>query len=411
MESRPEFFGWRVVWAAFTVAAFGWGVGFYGPPVLLQALHETRGWPVPVISAAITCHFLLGALVVARLPALHARFGLAAVTRAGGVASALGVLGWALAAEPWQLFAATLVSGAGWAATGAAAINAFVAPWFVRRRPAALSAAFNGASIGGVVFSPLWVALIALMGLPAAAALVGAAMALTLWWLAGRVLGRSPEGMGQQPDGGPAESTPGLTARPVPPAALPLANPWRERRFLTLAALMCLGLVAQIGLIAHLFSVLVPVLGAEGAGLAMGMATACAVLGRTLLGRILRPGADRRLAAVGSYGVQVAGSLVVLLAGGDAPAMLAGIALFGLGIGNATSLPPLIAQVEFRAADTGRVVALITATSQAGYAFAPALFGLLREVGGGPALFVAAGAIQLAAIGAALAGRAAAGRS
>ena len=33
---------------------------------------------------------------------------------------------------------------------GAAAINAIVAPWFVRRRPAALSAAYNGASVGGV---------------------------------------------------------------------------------------------------------------------------------------------------------------------------------------------------------------------------------------------------------------------
>ena len=85
--------------------------------------------------------------------------------------------------------------------------------------------------------------------------------------------------------------------------------------------------------------------------------------------------------------------------------MLLGIALFGLGIGNATSLPPLIAQVEFTPAETGRVVALVTAIGQASYAFAPAAFGLLREVGGGPALFLTAGAIQLAAIAAALAGR------
>ena len=43
---------------------------------------------------------------------------------------------------------------------GAAAINAIVSPWFVRTRPAALSMAYNGASIGGVIFSPLWVAAI-----------------------------------------------------------------------------------------------------------------------------------------------------------------------------------------------------------------------------------------------------------
>jgi hypothetical protein len=34
--TRPAaFYGWRVVNRAFVLAAFGWGVGFYGPPVFL----------------------------------------------------------------------------------------------------------------------------------------------------------------------------------------------------------------------------------------------------------------------------------------------------------------------------------------------------------------------------------------
>jgi hypothetical protein len=76
------------------------------------------------------------------------------ITRAGALLTALGVLGWGFAQEPWQLFLATPISGAGWAMTSGAALNAMVAPWFVRRRPAALSMAFNGASMGGVIFSP-----------------------------------------------------------------------------------------------------------------------------------------------------------------------------------------------------------------------------------------------------------------
>jgi hypothetical protein len=89
-----------------------------------------------------------------------------------------------------------------------------------------------------------------------------------------------------------------------------------------------------------------------------------------------------------------------------------GVILFGAGIGNANSLPPLIAQVEFAWDDVARVVPLIVATSQAAYAFAPALFGLLREVGtqsaaasATPAVFLAAAAFQLMAILALLAGR------
>ena len=152
------FYGWRVVGGAFALAMFGWGLGFYGPPVYLHAVHEARGWPLAFISAAVTLHFLAGALVAANLPMRHRRWGLPAVTKAGALALVLGVLGWASVSAPWQLLVVALVSGAGWAITSAAAINAIVSPWFVRARPAALGMAYNGASIGGVVFSPLWVA-------------------------------------------------------------------------------------------------------------------------------------------------------------------------------------------------------------------------------------------------------------
>jgi hypothetical protein len=56
-----RFFGWRVVSAAFVLAIFGWGIGFYGPPVFLSAVHDARGWPVALISTAVTVHFLVGA--------------------------------------------------------------------------------------------------------------------------------------------------------------------------------------------------------------------------------------------------------------------------------------------------------------------------------------------------------------
>jgi len=67
---------------------------------------------------------------------------------------------------------------------GAAAVNAIVVPWFVRTRPAALSAAYNGSSIGGVIFSPMWVAAIDKLGFPAAAATIGTVTAVSVWLLA-----------------------------------------------------------------------------------------------------------------------------------------------------------------------------------------------------------------------------------
>ena len=70
-RNSEGFFGWRVTWAAFVVATFGWGVGFYGPPVFLHSLEVSRGWSIGLLSAAVTLHFLLGALVVAALPAIY----------------------------------------------------------------------------------------------------------------------------------------------------------------------------------------------------------------------------------------------------------------------------------------------------------------------------------------------------
>jgi hypothetical protein len=63
----PRFYGWTVVAAAFVVAIFGWGVGFYGPPIFLKAVQDVRGWPVSLVSAAITLHFLVGARVTASI--------------------------------------------------------------------------------------------------------------------------------------------------------------------------------------------------------------------------------------------------------------------------------------------------------------------------------------------------------
>lgn len=409
---RDVFFGWRVVGAAFVVATFAWGISFYGPPIFLQVLHTSRGWPISLISAAITAQFLLGAAVVANLASLHSRFGVVAVTRAGAVLTAVGLLGWAFAREPWQLFLVTPISGAGWALTSGAALNAMVAPWFIQRRPAALSMAFNGASLGGVVFSPLWVVLITRLGFPWAAVLMAVAVTLALWFLAGRYLGRDPASMGLEADEAGKSAKPSPAAGPrMAIAAAPLLLPWRDRRFVTLAAMTTLGLFAQVGLVAHLFSLLAPVLGEAGAAATMMGITVCAIGGRGLLGRMMVPGADRRKIAAANVALQAVGSAVLLGAGPSVPLILVGCGLFGVGLGNTTSLSPLIAQSEFRPADVPRVVALVAAISQAGYAFAPACFGLLRDFGGGagapapdraPSLFAIAALIQLAAAGTAL---------
>jgi hypothetical protein len=409
-----SFYGWRVVSAAFVLAIFGLGIGFYGPAIFLNAVQEARGWSLLLVSSAVTTHFLIGAMVTAKLPILYARWGLANVTRFGAISMALGVIGWAVAFQPWHLFMAAALSGAGWVTMGVAAINAIVSPWFVRARPAALAVAYNGANLGGIIFAPLWATGIALFGFILTAATIGTATVVIVCVLVNRVLSKTPEMLGTKPDGdapGASATLPGSDlARPLPGGSL-----WRDRKFQTLAAGTALGLFAQIGLLAHLYSLLVPTLGNQAAGLAMGATTALAVLGRTLIGCFMPPACDRRLLAAASYGLQVAGSFAFLAAQGtNVPLIIAALFMFGLAFGNGTWLPPLIAQVEFVAEEIQRVVALVVAISQGAYAFAPASFGLIRDLsdhvvvhpGTAPAVFIAAAAIQALAASVFLIGRA-----
>jgi len=133
------------------------------------------------------------------------------------------------------------------------------------------------------------------------------------------------------------------------------------------------------------------------------------------MARLLGVNTNRRYAASASYAIQALGTLLLWMAGLDQPVFIVlGVALFGLGIGNATSLPPLIAQTDFARVDVPRVVARCVAFSQALYAFAPVVLSVLlvndghgvRATGiGTHTYFVAVFLIQCLAIVCMLAGK------
>lgn len=403
---QDDSYGWRVVATAFIVAVFGWGLGFYGPPVYLEVVRQSHNWSIALVSGAVTLHFLVGLAVIPNLPALYLRFGLPIVTFVGGIVMAVGILGWAFANNPWQLYVAALFSGIGWSALGAVAVNAIVSPWFTAKRPLALSVAFNGGSVGGVIFSPFWVVLIDWIGFPFAAMVVGATMVATLGVLATFVLGRTPNNLNKAPDGALSQSRSLSTGFPLEPAtSVGRLNLFQDRAFLSLCIGMTLALFAQTGLVAHLVSVLAPVLGRQGAGLAAGALGVAAIVGRLAVGSRATGASNWRAIACYSLAAQALGCGVLVLAHGSNPTlMVLGVVLFGFGVGNAISVPPVIANLEFSGADAARAVALIVAISQGAYATAPAVFGLFRQVFSDQIIFLTAVVVQLSAVVAYLSG-------
>ena len=74
-------------------------------------------------------------------------------------------------------------------------------------------------------------------------------------------------------------------------------------------------------------------------------------------------------------------------------------AMFGLGVGNTTSLPSVIVQAEFPRAAFGQVVSTIIAINQFTYSFGPGILGWLRDgFGSYDAALVGCLALQLVAV-------------
>ena len=170
----------------------------------------------------------------------------------------------------------------------------------------------------------------------------------------------------------------------------------QSRPFATLSIAFAIGMFAQVGVTSHIVTRLAPLLGAQDAADAISLTTACAVIGRILLG-VLLGRVDRRIVAAGNFAMQACG-VTLLAVGSTITVLLPGCILFGLGVGGLLLLPPLIAQRDFAPSDVPRVVALVTAVNQAVFAFAPAILGVLRELSGSYALpFLIAAGLQFLA--------------
>ncbi len=372
------FHGWNVVGATFVMALLSFGLGFYGLSVYVATLQRFHGWSASAVSAPVTAYYVVGALLTAVMADLYARFGPRAVVATGGVAMAAGLLLLGRVAMPWELYPAFLVMSVGWGAMSGAAINIILAPWFERRRGLAVSLAFNGATLGGVFVTPALLPLIDALGFRRA--LAAAALAqLAVLTVAARVMGRGPAEVGLGPDGDPA-LPPHRTAPAVEGAQWRRAA-LRTWRFWSVSAPFALGLAAQVGVLTHLVALVAPMLGTSTAGRAVSAATAAAVLGRLGTGFVVDR-LSRRGVASATLCIQMAG-LALLAWAPSATIVYAGCALFGLGVGNLTTLPGLVLAVEWPRERFSSLVGLVVGINQFTFAFGPSLVGVVRDAAGG----------------------------
>jgi MFS family permease len=152
----------------------------------------------------------------------------------------------------------------------------------------------------------------------------------------------------------------------------------RVPRLWTLMVPFALALAAQVGFLVHQISVLEPQLGESYAALTVSATTVAALLGRIALGLLSDRVDLRKLAAV-NIGAQ--GAALATMAAWPSPAALVAASLvFGLGVGNLITFPPLLAREEFGQRSFGTVFGLVGAATQTGVALGPGLMGVLYDV-------------------------------
>jgi MFS family permease len=374
---------------AFGVGMLVWSLGLFAPAAILTYLHIRHGWPVSIISAAITVHFLASALVVSVMPEVHRTLGLRATVMAGAAAIYLGFIAWTLMPAPHFLFLAAILSGAGLACGSSATVNAIIGSGFTTGRAKALGIALNGAALGGIVLLPLLTLGGRHLGLTWTLALLGAATLIVLL-LMSSALGRlGTGGVTSAPGSAPVAAQ--MTRRAL----------FRSANFRSLALSFSIAIFVQVGIYSQLINHLRPMFGIDGATFAMTGCILLAITGRSAVAWNIGQ-ANRRHVAALSFLMQAAG--VVALAFATSPIVaIAGCVLFGLGLGNLPLLPPLIAQQEFDEKDFVLVVASASAVNQIILAFGPISLGLLYEASGtyslpfaiGSVLYLAAAAVVM----------------
>jgi MFS family permease len=384
-ESSVRYPGWRVVIACFAMTFFGFGFGFYGHSVYLAALTIGDGSDAPriavsTVSTAVTAYYLTAAVIMVLISDLVARLGPRLFAAIGAVMMGLSLLLIARIRSVFDLFVAYLAMAPAFAMLTNAAVANIVGLWFTKKRGLAMSVALTGGGVGGLAIVPTLVWLSSKLSFPIALQVI-AAVTIPGLLVAIALCIRLPTGQEAKiggPGGDRREQTQPLTRR----HALASIHYW------TIAAPLMLAIMVQVGFVVHQVSFLFPVLGQEGAGLAVFLTALMAATSRVVVGFFIDR-LDQRTVGALLLAAQASALFAMLKFASPQVAYLAS-AVFGFAVGVMITLPALIIQRECPPAAFGMLSGLTLAIIQTGNAFGPSLLGWLRDATGSYAVPIVA---------------------
>ncbi len=378
------FYGWKITGASFVILFVAVGVGLYVPPVFLVPIEEHFGWSRAAISGGSAVAALTSGLMSPLAGMWIDRYGSRRVMITGSLAMAFALFLVSRMTALWQLYTFTALAGAGLTCVAWVPNQTLIANWFTRKRGLAMGIALMGIGFGGLAMSPLAAALIDGLGWRRAYVVLASIVGIVLTAVIAAVVRDRPADLGLLPDGATGDTAgadSGETALETGDTGLQLGDSLRTAAFWLLSACHFLWVFSNMSMIQHLVAYL------QGSGFAhaaaaatLGTMVGVSVLGRVIFGYFADRVPKRHLMSVAL--MMHALATVCMLRVGAPGAVVAFTLLFGLGLGGAAVLVPLLVGECFGLIAFGKVLGLIMISATAGAATGPVLTGRIYDTSG-----------------------------
>lgn len=382
LSSRVHY-GWWIAIGSLVLMFVTVGVGYYGLAVFLRPLQDEHGWSNGVVSGATGLYFTVSGLTGAIIGPYIDRRGPLRFMTIGTLLLGAAVASVGFVEEVWQLYAAYLVMAIGFGLAASVGVNAMLARWFVHKRARAMSVAFTGVSLGGVVLAPLGTALVDSGGIELAAVVMGAVVVAVAIPVIRGLLVWDPAEMGLAVDAGAPPPT-------VQRAALGDQVQRREwtrgqvlhtLSFWALTVAFVLVLLAQTGFLLHQISFLEDRLGSrQAASFALSVTALGSILARLAVGTVADR-LDKRLLTVVLFVVQATGVLLVVHLENVVVTYVL-VLIVGFTIGNIYMMQTLLTSEIFGVVSLGAILGMLSLAGQLGSGLGPALVGVLEDATG-----------------------------
>lgn len=376
-------YGWWIAIGSLVLLFVTVGVGYYGLAVFLGPLQDEHGWSNAVVSGATGLYFSVSGLTGALIGPYVDRRGPLGLMTVGAITLGVSTAVVGSVEAIWQLYLVYVVMAIGFGCAASVGVNAMLARWFVHKRAKALSVAFTGVSLGGVVLAPVGTALVDAGGLGLATFVMGVLVVVVSLPVVRGVLVWDPAEVGLEPDAGAPAPTVGRAALAddVQRRVWTRAQAARTAAFWAILVGFVLVLLAQTGFLLHQISFLEERFGsARAAALALSTTALGSIIARLAVGTVADR-LDKRWLTVSLFVIQATAVLVVV-AVDNAVVTYLSVLVVGFTIGNIYLMQTLLASEIFGLVSLGSILGLLLLSSQIGSGLGPFVVGVLEDATG-----------------------------